>query len=153
MAYDPNKRADVFMTVEGPDKAPRTAPKSLVTKQAVAADKTSSAPERTKPKNEFEEQFGMTVWDEIIHKLRLLEVPVWISGHWANEPEGWRDKQTGMFLHYNEAVQLLQDRISELGLDADRIHKYVHSTKSMLEVQAFDKLSFEIRMQKFRAAD
>jgi hypothetical protein len=143
MGFDPNRKADVFMTVEGPtDRALRTAPKSPVMKQPRIA-------------SEYDEVFAQMTSSPrsgIFSELMLVQPQRWMKGLWGDEDGGWRDARTREFFSFEQMREILDARIKELGLNADLVHAWPKHTSSLAEDQAFWRSDFEDRMKKFRAA-
>jgi len=115
MSFDPNRKADIFVTVEGPnDKAPRTAKESPVPKQ----------PRFASEYGEVFAQMTSSPRTELSCLLMLVQPQRWMKGLWGEEREGWHDTRTDTFLSFDAARQLIADRIKELGLDANLVNAY-----------------------------
>ena len=187
MAYDPNKRADVFMTVEGPnDKSPRAAKESSVTKRShVATTEVASDAERIVaakarnlalvkendlpgaeygfqyPPEYFKDGCGVetSVYDfeHLFFILGFLQDPKFeYLSH--NHGDGSYNSLTGVWTRGDVQISIdglkkaVAARIAELGISETLLLEHLAVPHSAVEYQKFCNLSFESRMQKFRAA-
>jgi len=154
MAFDSNRRADVFLTVE-----------SASGKVPFPHGERSSTPQ-PHFKSDYEimaEQLRDEPRNTLSCLVALLEVPRWMTGLWQSVeltkgvfqriPGGWLNNRSGapVFVSFAEARQWIENRIVELGLDADLVNAWPHSHHSVSEDSAFYKLPFEVRMNCFRA--
>jgi hypothetical protein len=76
-----------------------------------------------------------------------------MKGLWAETADGWRDSRTDTILTFDNARQLIADRIAELGLDADKVNAFPFQRDLFVDAQAeqnFWRASFEDRMKRFR---
>lgn len=83
--------------------------------------------------------------------LQVLRVPRWWAGLWGKVADGWRDKRTDTVLTFDDARQLIDDRILELKLNSDKVWAYPKSYSSMAEDTAFWNVPFEERLNRFRS--
>jgi hypothetical protein len=144
MAFDVTKRAEVFVTVEAESQRRMDTPAT-----GDAVQHTQAVPFAS----EYAEEFARATIQpraEISCLLSLLQPPVWMSGLWGDEKGGWRDARTDTLLSFDHARQLIDNRILELGLSPEKVRAYPHSHSSMAESQAFHRLPFDQRMNRFR---
>jgi hypothetical protein len=134
-----------FMSIEGPtDWAPRAAKESPVAQRS-RDDASEYA--------EMATQMKSIPRDGIFSELMLVQPPRWRAGLWGDEQGGWCDARTNLLLSFDDARQLIADRISELGLSPELVHAFPSSVRNNVEDRALWKLSFDQRMDLFRAAE
>jgi hypothetical protein len=135
------------VTVALEPKRANVAPKSPVTRQPRIA-------------SEYDEVFAQMTSaprSELSCLLMLLQPPVWMAGLWGDEDGGWRDARTDKFFSFEQIREILDARIKELGLNADLVHAWPHSSladrgETIADERAFRRMSFEERMNKFRVS-
>jgi hypothetical protein len=141
--FDPNRKADVLMTVE-------TSP---LPAKRVAANPPSVIPPNGVEQNRF---FGYSEpRGELDCLLSVLGVPRWFAGLWQEDvlhgsvfsevPGGWFNNRSGLpvFVSFETAREWIDERIVELGLDADLVRAWPKSDHGL-------ELPFESRMDFFR---
>ena len=81
-----------------------------------------------------------------------ISLKAWVTtlGWTTRKPS---DVRTKTFLSFDDARQLIDARIAELGLSPELVHAFPHSHAfpNIDEHQAFWRLSFEDRMERFKA--
>jgi hypothetical protein len=90
---------------------------------------------------------------ELCTLLMLVAPPMWMSGNWGDVPTGWiNGRDNDKLLTFDEARVLIADRISELGLNPEKVYSYPKSRlhPSVSEYMAFLNAPFEIQMSQFR---
>jgi len=150
MAYDPNKRADVFVVTESPDKAPRTAKDSPV-KRAGVSDRSDWTPQMFEYQAEMDRMVSHPR-SEISCLLGLLEPVQWMSGLHSDVDGGWHDSRTNTFISFDTARQWIADRITELNLSPELVNSWPHERHPEINSQEFWRLDFETRMSRFRSS-
>jgi len=148
--FDPNRKADVLLTVE-------VSPSPVKRSTANPPDNAAAQP----PEKLF---FGVSQpRDSLACLLLVLAVPRWMAGLWQDDiltgsvfsevPGGWFNHRSGVpvFLSFVDARQWIDERIAELGLDADLVNAWPKSKHSFEWDREFYALPFEERMDIFRA--
>lgn len=91
---------------------------------------------------------------EIASELGLVQPPRWMAGLWGDENGGWHDSRTDTFLSFDDARQLVEARIKELGLSPKLVHEFPHSCSGSIAAhQRFWRMDFSDRMEMFRERD
>jgi hypothetical protein len=90
-------------------------------------------------------------------ELMLVQPPRWMVGLWADVDGGFRDARTGEFFSFEQMREILDARITELGLDMNLVNAYLHFSladrnETVADEQAFWRTPFEQRMNKFRVS-
>lgn len=176
MGFDPNRKAEILVTVEGPtDQIPRK--ESPVTADAdprfVDASATRDAITRQKAvRNMATEVIGgrgynvdfagegtaEIYWDALVAQARLLQLPDLLSGDWLNSG-GHYNRQKGEWFNREGATGIPIDilrgvvlaRIIELDLSKDVVDQYVtRKGRTVAEEEAFYRLPFNERMNSLR---
>jgi len=112
---------------------------------------------------------GTSSWafHHVAYLLRLLKEETHhalighIFGHYDPRAAAWvirKDQVPGAqhdvpVVSIFELITLLDKRIAELGLDPDLIESYMNVKRPCAETEAFDALSFEQKIAKFRAGE
>jgi hypothetical protein len=88
---------------------------------------------------------------ELSSILGLIRPERWMSGNWCHADGGWSDaKDHYKLLTFNEARVLIAARISELGLNPERVFAHSKSRCTIAEDFALWNMSFEEQMERFR---
>jgi hypothetical protein len=82
--------------------------------------------------------------------LMLIQPTLWMTGLWGDVADGWHDARNNIDLTFDTARKLIDLRVKELGLDAAKVNAYPKSHSTIAEMQAFDAMGFEARMQLFK---
>jgi hypothetical protein len=157
MAYDSKKRADIFVTVEGPAESQFV--DSSITRDAIARRRDAdSIGGRGYNINFAGEGSAELYWDALVAEARLLQLPDLLSGEWLNSgghydrrKSEWfsREGATGIPIAVLDGVVL--GRCIELGLSKELVDRYItRKGRTVADEEAFYRLSFEARMQALR---
>ena len=88
---------------------------------------------------------------ELSSILGLVRPERWMSGSWCDSDGGWKDaKNDYKLLTFDEARVLIAARISELGLNPERVYAHPKSRCTIPEDFAFWNMSFEEQMERFK---
>lgn len=83
--------------------------------------------------------------------LMLVQPARWMQGLWGDHPEGWTNaRDNNKLLTFADARQLIDARIVELGLNAEKVYAYPKSHSTWQDKHAFLNLPFAEQMQMFR---
>jgi hypothetical protein len=109
-----------------------------------------------KPLSEFAEAARIAMLehpDGGLECLLLLVKPErWMQGSWARRPDGWFDVRTQTALTFDDARNLVDARIAELGLDAEKVYAHpVDRSMGAGEYTAFLNLRFSEQMRRFQS--
>lgn len=143
MTFDPNMKADLVK------RSPKSAhfANSVKSPAAGPTPYDDCVPVLSQPRATLECELG------------VLEEPRWMAGLWAvardtdGNEVGWRDSRTNTLLTFDDARQLIEDRIRQLGLSAELVHAFPQTRgffSGFAEEHQFWNLPFEQRMLRFK---
>ena len=141
-------KIDPFISLEiaSEPKQPREK-ESLVTKQPRVLNEFSAEMQRTMEHPRA----------ELSCLLLLVQPERWMKGLWADVDGGWRDARTEKFFSFKQMREILDARITELGLSPELIQAWMHSSladrgETVADEQAFYRLPFDQQMLRFKKA-
>jgi hypothetical protein len=162
MGFDSKRKAEVFVTAEGPiepaKKVPGPKPDAAIRLGKIKGQYDGAAASLRDP-----EPFG-----RLSYEAGLLQIPGfnWCHGSWTilKKQGGWKDELTGRFVSIEQVREAIESRIRELGLDRELIDTYMApgsyqeatienvnaALRRLINQQAWESLPFDERMNKFR---